>query len=263
MRTVFAGGDLAHDLAVDPADGVELVGPVGGIVRPAQPGGLVRLPLRRHGEAERGGRRIDRLALVHHEAEIVAQPRSRRAWASPGAARMTPAGAAASEAAKRSTMAKTRRYREDLSKTPDWLKKKKLPHRHKFLSGPRILPKGITGKEKLGDLIDSTFLAYNSARLREGCQLFAERMLGAGRHDRHEPLRRADARRPGLLLDRPADQGRLRRLDRRHRREPLPRPALRAQLPRARRAASSSTTPTCATTTSSASTTCCSATATA
>jgi len=74
-------------------------------------------------------------------------------------------------------MPKTRRYREDLSKTPEWLKKKKLPHRHKFLSGPRILPKGITGKEKAADLLDNTFLAYNAARLREGCRLFTERML--------------------------------------------------------------------------------------
>jgi len=72
-----------------------------------------------------------------------------------------------------------RRYREDLSKTPDWLKKKKLPHRHKYLSGPRILPKGITGREKAGDLLDGTFLAYNAARLREGCRLFAEKMLEA------------------------------------------------------------------------------------
>jgi deoxyhypusine synthase len=69
------------------------------------------------------------------------------------------------------------RYREDHSKTPEWLKKKKLPHRHKFLSGPRILPKGITGKEKAADLLDSTYLAYNAARLREGCRLFAEKML--------------------------------------------------------------------------------------
>jgi deoxyhypusine synthase len=75
-------------------------------------------------------------------------------------------------------MSKTKRsYREDLSKTPEWLKKKKLPNRHKFLSGPRILPKGITGKEKAADLLDSTYLAYNAARLREGCRLFAEKML--------------------------------------------------------------------------------------
>jgi deoxyhypusine synthase len=78
-------------------------------------------------------------------------------------------------------MAKTqkahRRYREDLSEMPDWLKKKKCPNRDKYLSGPRILPKNITGKERLTDLMDRTFLAYNSARLREGCHLFAEKML--------------------------------------------------------------------------------------
>ncbi len=72
---------------------------------------------------------------------------------------------------------KQRRYREDLSEMPDWLKKKKLPHRAKYLSGKRILPKNLTGKEKLTDLVDDTFLAYNSARLKEGCRLFVEKML--------------------------------------------------------------------------------------
>ena len=69
------------------------------------------------------------------------------------------------------------RYREDLTEAPDWLKQKKCPHRDKYLSGKRIQPKNLTGKEKLADLIDETFLAYNSARLKEGCQLFAEKML--------------------------------------------------------------------------------------
>jgi deoxyhypusine synthase len=45
------------------------------------------------------------------------------------------------------------------------------------MSGQRILPKNITGKEKLADLVDDTFLAYNGARLKEGCQLFAKKML--------------------------------------------------------------------------------------
>ena len=78
-------------------------------------------------------------------------------------------------------MAKTtrshKRYREDMSEMPDWMRKKKCPNRDKFLSGPRILPKNIRGKEKLADLIDETFLAYNSARLKEGCQLFVQKML--------------------------------------------------------------------------------------
>jgi len=71
----------------------------------------------------------------------------------------------------------TRGYREDLSEMPDWMKKKKCPNRDKYLSGARILPKNIKGKEKLADLIDETFLAYNGARLREGCQLFTQKML--------------------------------------------------------------------------------------
>lgn len=69
------------------------------------------------------------------------------------------------------------RYREDLSDLPDWLKKKKCPHRDKYLSGKRILPNNLTGKETLEELVDNVFLAYNSARLREGCQLFVEKML--------------------------------------------------------------------------------------
>ena len=75
---------------------------------------------------------------------------------------------------------KTRRgYREDMSEMPDWLKKKKCPNRDRYLAGPRILPKNLTGKEKLADVIDNTFLAYNGARLKEGCQLFTGKMLEA------------------------------------------------------------------------------------
>jgi deoxyhypusine synthase len=69
------------------------------------------------------------------------------------------------------------RYREDMSEMPDWMKKKKCPNRDRFLSGPRILPKNLTGKEKLADIVDGVFLAYNSARLKEGCKLFVEKML--------------------------------------------------------------------------------------
>jgi len=74
-------------------------------------------------------------------------------------------------------MKRTHRMRKDLSGKPDWLVKKKRPKKAKLLSGKRILPKGITGKEKLGDLMDNAFLAYNSGRLREGCELFTQRML--------------------------------------------------------------------------------------
>jgi deoxyhypusine synthase len=69
------------------------------------------------------------------------------------------------------------RYREDLLDAPDWLKKKKMPHRDRYLAGKRIMPKGLTGKEPVQHLVDEVFLAYNAARLKEGCQLFADKML--------------------------------------------------------------------------------------
>ena len=46
-----------------------------------------------------------------------------------------------------------------------------------FLRGGRIEPRRIDGTETVADLIDGVFLAYNSARLREACQLFTSRML--------------------------------------------------------------------------------------
>jgi deoxyhypusine synthase len=47
----------------------------------------------------------------------------------------------------------------------------------KFLSGRRIDPTPITGKTKLSDLVDTAFIAYNAARLREACWLFTQKML--------------------------------------------------------------------------------------
>ena len=64
-----------------------------------------------------------------------------------------------------------------MSEMPDWLKKKKCPNRDRYLVGKRILPKNLTGREKLPDIVDEVFLAYNSARLKEGCKLFVEKML--------------------------------------------------------------------------------------
>lgn len=60
---------------------------------------------------------------------------------------------------------------------PPWLKGKKCPRHDQYLSGPRIFPPPLTGKEKGVDLIESTFLAYNAARIREACRLYAEKML--------------------------------------------------------------------------------------
>jgi deoxyhypusine synthase len=69
--------------------------------------------------------------------------------------------------------------RTDAPELPDWMRRKRCPHRARYLSGERIMPKGVTGREKLPDLMDKVFLAYNAARLREGCQLFVEKMLQA------------------------------------------------------------------------------------
>ncbi len=71
------------------------------------------------------------------------------------------------------------RSREDLSEMPDWMKAKRCPHKKQYMSGKRIQPKNLTGKESLAYVIDEIFLAYNSARLKEACQLFASRMLDA------------------------------------------------------------------------------------
>ncbi|HEV2393489.1 MAG TPA: deoxyhypusine synthase [Verrucomicrobiae bacterium] len=71
------------------------------------------------------------------------------------------------------------RSREDISELPDWMKEKQCPHKKQYMAGKRILPKNITGRQKLDDLIDEVFLAYNSARLKEACQLFANKMLDA------------------------------------------------------------------------------------
>jgi len=69
------------------------------------------------------------------------------------------------------------RAREDLSEMPEWLKDKECPHKRQYMSGKRIQPRNLTGREKLTYLVDEVFLAYNSARLKEGCQLFTEKML--------------------------------------------------------------------------------------
>src|SRR5438552_3407304 len=53
--------------------------------------------------------------------------------------------------------------------------RKPNPH----ITGPRIEPAAITGKESAADLIESAFLAYNAARLREGARLLTEHMLEA------------------------------------------------------------------------------------
>ncbi|HKQ73171.1 MAG TPA: deoxyhypusine synthase [Blastocatellia bacterium] len=50
-------------------------------------------------------------------------------------------------------------------------------NKSRFLQGKRIAPTPITRETSIVQLIENTFQAYNAARLREGAQLFAERML--------------------------------------------------------------------------------------
>src|SRR5438477_6012250 len=47
----------------------------------------------------------------------------------------------------------------------------------RFLRGRKIEPRKIDGRESVVELIEGTFQAYNSGRLREACQLFAGKML--------------------------------------------------------------------------------------
>ena len=78
-------------------------------------------------------------------------------------------------------MARTERHgiknREAVSEMPEWMKEKACPHKKKYMAGKRIHPKNLTGKENLPYIIDEVFLAYNSARLKEACQLFANRLF--------------------------------------------------------------------------------------
>ncbi len=77
----------------------------------------------------------------------------------------------ASPAGDKSTQKKAAEARERSGKAPAAVSK------NPFLRGGRIDPKRITGRENVADLIEGTFLSYNAGRLREGCQLFAGKML--------------------------------------------------------------------------------------
>jgi len=60
---------------------------------------------------------------------------------------------------------------------PEWLANRPYRHKRRYLSGERILPPALTGRERCAEVIEGTFLAYNAARLREGVRLMRERML--------------------------------------------------------------------------------------
>jgi deoxyhypusine synthase len=87
------------------------------------------------------------------------------------AASEAPAGAArASAAGPKASQKRAAEERERAGRGAD-------AARSRFLRGQRIDPRPIDGLETAADLIDGTFLAYNAARLREGCQLFTKKML--------------------------------------------------------------------------------------
>ncbi|HYF51900.1 MAG TPA: deoxyhypusine synthase [Planctomycetota bacterium] len=46
-----------------------------------------------------------------------------------------------------------------------------------YLRGRKMTAKAVSGRETVADLIDGSFLAYNSGRLREACELFTRKML--------------------------------------------------------------------------------------
>ncbi len=77
----------------------------------------------------------------------------------------------ASAAGNKSSQKKAAERREQAGKSPA------AASSNRFLRGGRIDPRRINGKEKVVDLIDGTYLAYNAGRLREACQLFTEKML--------------------------------------------------------------------------------------
>jgi deoxyhypusine synthase len=49
--------------------------------------------------------------------------------------------------------------------------------KHGLLGGARIQPRPVHGRLGVREMVEEHFLAYNAARLREACELFARRML--------------------------------------------------------------------------------------
>ena len=95
------------------------------------------------------------------------------------------------------------------------------------VSQHRIAPPAVTGADLAADLIDRVFLSYNAGRLREVCQVFTRKLLEP---DCTVGLTLSGALTPaglGMSCLIPLIAGRVRRLDRLDRREPLPRHPLR------------------------------------
>src|SRR6185503_20537734 len=55
-----------------------------------------------------------------------------------------------------------------------------MNHKSQYLRGKRIDPAPIHPDLKIPDLVDQVFCAYNAARLREACHLYAKQMLDDG-----------------------------------------------------------------------------------
>lgn len=52
-----------------------------------------------------------------------------------------------------------------------------MKNEHSFLAGAAIDPAPLSGAMTVAEMVDSAFLAYNAARLREACRLFVHKML--------------------------------------------------------------------------------------
>ena len=52
-----------------------------------------------------------------------------------------------------------------------------MAKKSELLSGRKISPPPITRSTSIAELVDNTFVSYNAGRLREACQLFADKIL--------------------------------------------------------------------------------------
>ena len=79
---------------------------------------------------------------------------------------------------KRASAAGPKGYQKRAAEERERAGEKHMAHeKSRFLRGEPISPRPIDGSESVADLIDTAFLAYNAARLREACQLFTGKML--------------------------------------------------------------------------------------
>ncbi len=90
------------------------------------------------------------------------------------------------------------------------------------MQGRKLDPRPLTGGIGVDTLVDDFFLSYNAGRLRDACQIFADKMLEA---DVTVGLTISGALTPdgsGVRGVRSPRGSRIRGLDRLHGRQPLP-----------------------------------------